>query len=187
MKQINQKYKKEELTGLRNPADDEIEKVSCHTAEECGRECQFFTSIRFFLDMIAVPFIISFFLFLYQRKQPVGEAILELILGIVLLFCALKSKKHVTTLRKLLTVIKNGDFQVIDCYSTELRIAHGEGADVGIAYLETIHGQTCSDKFIFSKKNASDNQNRTKIPLLLIVQKEFAYYEVMAKENEKHL
>lgn len=73
-------------------------------------------------------------------------------------------------LLRIISAIKDGDFQVIDCYSTELEVfIGGDGTShAGIVHLETVDGQACCDKFIISTKDAYANKDRKVYHLYLL-------------------
>lgn len=180
-KEIMDGEKKEKLTGFRNPTANEKERVYNHVKKECGYAHRFDTFWRIFFEFIAVSCIATFVKYLYQGGMPIREVIFVLILGILLIICVLKMKKEDRRLLRIISTIKDGNFQVIDCYSTKLEMfIGGDGShDAGIVYLETAKGQLCCDKFIISSKDARANRNRTRVPLILIVQRELDYYEVL--------
>ncbi len=176
--------RKESLTGFRNPTMSEKEEICQYVEKECGHNARINTFWRIFLEIISVACIISFFSYLYQGGKTARQAFFELVLGILLGCITLMMKKGNRRQRKFMAAMRKGDFQVIDCYSTKLKIDHGYNgsATVGIIYLETAQGQICSDKFIIANKDAYANENKDRIPLLLIVQKEYNYYEVLVKK-----
>lgn len=176
--------KKEELTGLRNPTISEKEDVCHYVEKECGHNIKINTFWRMFFEIISIACIVAFLRYLYQGGETARQAFFELILGIILGIITLAMKRGDRKQRKFMEAIRQGNFQVIDCYSTKLEIAHGydSRATVGIIYLETFQGQVCSDKFIIANKDAYANENKERIPLLLIVQKEYDYYEVLVRK-----
>lgn len=180
--------KKEVLTGFRNPTVSERARVYNYVKGVYRYGHRLDTVWRLFFEFIAVAGIATFVKYLYQGGVPTGEAMIALILGILLTICALKMKKEDKHSLRIISAIKYGNFQVIDCYSTKLEYyaggMYGEvvSSDYGIVYLETAKGQLCCDKFIISGKDAYANRDKTRVPLLLIAQKELNYYEVLVNE-----
>lgn len=176
--------KKEELTGFRSATAGEKEEIWRYVEKECGHNAGVNTFWRIFLALISAACILSFFIYLYQGGKTARQAFFELILGILFGMIALMMKRSGGKQKKFMEAMRKGDFQVIDAYSTKLKIDSGYdgSATVGIVYLETAQGQVCSDKFIIASKDAYANENKDRIPLLLIVQKEYNYYEVLVKK-----
>lgn len=172
----------ENLKGYRDPNAQELKAVTVYMDNKINKTLQ----NRDIIKNVCVVMMCMFMVGSISRfiGLSLGEGVVMLALSILMLVYIVGSNKARGELKALLTDVKKGQFQVLDCFVYKVDMA----ADINsgaIVYIVNRSGEKCKTRFVVDEMSATESITNSKLPFLLmrVYMGKRYYYELFSERK----